>query len=172
MASFATPQDMDDRTRGEITATSYPFLQKELDAATRTIREACGWHIAPIETHVVRRVSRHRSEIWVPAMNILAVRISDAGGARDLADFDFDPMTGMTTWSGDRYTLEFTAGYATVPEDLVTLTLEIAAGALGASLGLAREQAGGVSVTYARAGGTIAPSDIPRLAPYTLGYLP
>ena len=173
MASFATPTDMEQRSQGAITATTHPFLQKELNAATRTIREYCGWHIAPAEAITRKNRSAFWDPIWIPAMEITAVTITTLDAVEHvLADDEFDPNTGWTTWSGDRYTLEYTAGFVTVPEDIVTLTLELAAGALGASLGLSREQAGGVSVTYARAGGTLTPDDKNRLAAYRIGRLP
>lgn len=173
MEPFATPQDMDDRTQGEITATSHPFLAKELAAATRTIRNHCGWHIATAEEITVKRRSRFRSEIWIPAMQISAAQVTTLDGVdHTFTDDEFDPETGWTSWSGDRYTLTYTAGYATVPEDLVTLTLELAAGALGSPLGITREQAGGVSLTLARASGALTSDDIDRLAEYRLGRLP
>jgi hypothetical protein len=135
MAAFATTTDMEQRSQGHITATSHPFLQKELDAASRAIRDECGWHIATAETitRKVRSASRHA--IWVPAMQITTVTITTLDDvAHVLPDDQFDPETGWTSWAGDRYTLTYTAGFTAVPEDLVTLTLELAAGALGASV--------------------------------------
>ncbi len=173
MAAFATTTDMEQRSQGHITATSHPFLQKELDAASRAIRDECGWHIATAETitRKVRSASRHA--IWVPAMQITTVTITTLDDvAHVLPDDQFDPETGWTSWAGDRYTLTYTAGFTAVPEDLVTLTLELAAGALGVSLGITREQAGAVSVTYARAGGGLTEADKPRLAAYRIGRMP
>jgi hypothetical protein len=173
MASFATPTDMGQRSQGAITATTHPFVQQELDAATRTIRNECGWHIATVETLTRKRRSAFWEPIWIPAMEITAVKIITLDEVENiLADDEFDPDTGWTSWSGDRYTLEYTAGFTTVPEDIVTLTLELAAGALGMSLGISRAQAGGVSVTYARAGGGLTADDKNRLAAYRIGRLP
>lgn len=173
MVPFATAQDMQDRSLGAITAATHPFLEGELDAATRAIRNECGWHIATPEA-ITRRVRRpFHGPIWVPAMEITSVTITTPDGvAHILADDEFDPDTGWTSWSGARYTLEYTAGFGNIPDDIVTLTLELAAGALGASLGIAREQAGGVSVTYARSSGSLSADDKNRLAAYRIGRLP
>lgn len=176
---LATAQQMNDRTLGAITATSHPFLETELKAASRLIRNECRWHIAPV-VEVVRKVrKRHRHEIWVPAMEITAVRISTHGGvATDLADDEFDPDTGWTAWSGDRYTLTYTAGFAEVPDDLVTLTLQIAARALGAPLGVVREQSLTSSVTWSATAPGVAGGDVlmqhelDQLAEYRIGRLP
>ncbi|SDQ04741.1 hypothetical protein, partial [Leucobacter chromiiresistens] len=63
-----------------------------------------------------------------------------------------------------------------VPADLVTLTLELAAGALISPLGISREQAGGVSVTLNRTSNSLlvgpGGADAARLEPYRLGVLP
>lgn len=176
---FATPTQMEQRTGGAITTTTHPFLAQELAAATREIQKHCGWHIAPAldVVHVSR--SRHWRDIWVPAMQVSDVTITTLDDVDHVLDSsEFDPETGWTSWSGDRFTLAFTAGYLTVPEDLVTLTLQMAARALGAPLGIVREQAGSVSVSYSAtapgvAGGVVLlEHEKTSLAAYTLGRLP
>lgn len=176
---FATPTDMDDRTGGAITATTHPFLARELAAATREIQKYCGWHIAPALDVVQVSRSRHWREIWVPAMQISDVTITTLDDVEHvLDDSEFDPESGWTSWAGDRFSLAFTAGYLTVPEDLVTLTLQMAARALGAPLGLVREQAGSVSVSHSTtapgvAGGVVLlQHEKDSLATYRLGRLP
>lgn len=173
MVPFATPQNMADRSQGAITEDTHPFLEQELAAASRAIRNECGWHIATPEL-ITRRFRRpYWAPIVIPAMEITSASVTTPDGVTHVfTDEEFDPDTGWTSWSGDRYTLQYTAGFGDVPEDIVTLTLELAAGALGASLGLAREQAGGVSVTYARPSGTLSADDKNRVAAYRLGRMP
>lgn len=167
---FATPDDMSNRTEGEITATTHPFLEKELAAATRAIREACGWHIAKTGTVEYRRVWQRPGPVFLPASQIASITSATVDGVDlDASTVLFDPITGETNLYARSFTITFVAGYAEVPADVVTLTLELAAAGLGASLGLNREQAGSVVVGYR------APTlsgDENRIAPYRLGYVP
>jgi hypothetical protein len=171
-ASFATAQEMEQRSQGVIPAT-HPFLEKELKAATRRIRDACGWHIATVEALTFERVGPFAEHVWLPAMEITSITAATVDGiVADVAAVEFDKQTGWTSLCGRRRSVTFTAGFAEVPEDLVTLTLELAAGGLGSPVGISREQAGGVSVTYTRTSGALQPDDHDRLAPYKLGWLP
>ena len=168
---FATPQDMSDRTEGEITAT-HPFLSKELAAASRAIREACGWHIAKRETVEYRRVGQRPTPVFLPASQIVSITSAVADGVTlDESAVLFDPITGETDIRARTFAVQFVAGYAEVPADLVTLTLELAAAGLGASLGLTREQAGSVVLGY-RTPTLSGEQDRARIAPYRLGYVP
>ncbi|WP_159576098.1 hypothetical protein [Microbacterium sp. 8M] len=170
--SFATKDQMEQRSQGAIPATT-PFLDQELAAATRTIRNHCRWHIAAVEQLTFRRSGPFAEPVWLPAMQIATLdEITIDGVAIDPAGVEFDFDTGWTSLCGRIRQVKFTAGFEEIPEDLVTLTLELAAGALGSPLGISREQAGGVSVSYTRTSGALQPADEDRLAAYRLGWLP
>lgn len=170
--SFATAQEMADRSEGAI-PVNHPFLEKELKAATQAIRNACGWHIAKVETLTFERVGPFAEHVWLPAMEISAVGAATVDGTLLVVDsIEFDKMTGWTNICGRRRSVTYTSGYAQVPADLLLLTLELAAGALGSPLGVSREQAGGVSLTYTRSSGALQPDDHDRLAAYKIGWLP
>jgi hypothetical protein len=172
MEAFATPEQMAQRTKGAIPADT-PFLEDELKAATRAIRDDCRWHIAPKQALTFRRVGPSREQVWLPAMQIEAIDSAIADGVvLDVATIEVDPDTGWTNIVGRSVTVEYRAGFPDVPDDLVTLTLELAAGGLGSPLGITREQAGGVSVTLARAGGGLMSADLARLTEYRIGRLP
>lgn len=176
MDPFATPQQMANRTQGAI-AANHPFLEDELNAATEAIRRHCGWHIATQEDLHFRRTGPYHDQVWLPAMQITEISEAKVNGADlDPDAIEFDHDTGWTSMRGRSVSVKFTAGFTTVPADLVTLTLELTAAALGSPLGISREQAGGVSVTFSRTSGAllIGPggADLPRLAPYKLGVLP
>lgn len=176
MASFATPQQMEQRSQGAIAAT-HPFLATELAAATRAIRDYCGWHIAGVENATYRRVRRYHDQVWLPAMQIREIVEAEINGGSVSPDsIDFDPDTGWTSMCGRRVEVKFSAGFDPVPESIVRLTLELAAGALGSPLGISREQAGGVSVTFTRTSGALlvgpGGNDVATLVPYKLGVLP
>lgn len=170
--TFATAAQMESRTNGMITATTHPFLEQELKAATRTIRNACGWHIADRGEVTFKRVRPFHDDVWLPAMQIESITSATADGAVRADGLAFDPDTGWTNIRGCAVEVTFVAGFETVPEDLVILTLELAAGGLGTALNITREQAGAVSITYARTSGGLVPADRDRLVPYKLGWLP
>lgn len=182
LTPFATDADMQQRTQGAITVSSHPFLVSELAAASRLIRNHCGWHIAGKETCRYRRNRRWSDDVWLPAMEVDAVTKVTINGtewdADRLGSVEFDRDTGWTNLCGKKVDIEFTAGFETIPEDLVTLTLQVAARALGSPLGLVREQAGTVAVTHSQSGFNIAggdvllPAEIDALAAYKLGRLP
>lgn len=174
MWPFATADVMSARSQGAITLTTHPHLNRELAAATRTIRNFCRWHVAELESLTYRRVGRDRDQVWLPAMQIQAVTAVTIDGTAwsDLSEVEFDPETGWTNLCGRNVAVTYQAGFTSVPEDIEQLTLELAAGGLGTSQGFSREQAGGVSVTYDRAGGGLTAADELRLSAYQLGRLP
>lgn len=173
MEPFASPEQMEQRTLGAITATTHPFLANELRSASLAIRNACHWHVAPQLPLTYRRVGAYAEQVWLPAMEIEAIDGGTVDGrALDPSTVEFDPSTGWTNITGRSVTIEYRAGFRETPDDLIALTLELAAGALGSPLGITREQSGGVSVTLSRAGGGITASDELRLIQYRIGSLP
>lgn len=173
MGAFATVEDMRQRTNGLITATSHEFLQKELDAASREIRDYCGWHIATIEELTYSHRSRFHDDVWLPAMRIQSIESATVDGVAwaDLSGVEFDAGTGWVNLRGRHVEVIYRAGFETVPESIVSLTLQIAARALGGAMGIIREQTLGASLTFSGAG-----DDRSRfesvLAPYRIGYVP
>lgn len=171
--AFATTTQMEQRSLGAITATSHQFLATELAAASRAIRNDAGWHIATTRQVVLKRRQRYAETIWLPAMEIVSISAATVDGTVLVAgDVEFDPETGWTNLCGRNYDITFTAGYTEVPEDVVAVTLEVAAIALGSPLGWTREQAGSVSVSIAKAGGGLTDDQKNRLAHYKIGRLP
>ena len=174
---FASAALMEARSLGAITTASHPFLEDELRAATRAIREFCRWHVAPARPVTYRRAGRLADDVWLSAMEVASINAVTIDGrewsADEVAAVEFDSLTGWTNLRGRRVAVTYTAGFETVPEDVVALTLELAASALGTSLGQTREQAGSVSVTYDRTGGGIAEGSLAaaRLIPYRIGRL-
>lgn len=176
MTSFASADDMANRTQGLITPVTHPFLNDELEAATDAIQAYCGWHIAARQAVTLIRRFPTCEQVWLPAMNVTEITAAKIDGitfdAEALEAIEFDPLTGWTSISGRAVSLTFNAGLDAVPADLKLLVLEMAAGALGSPLGISREQAGGVSVTLERVGGGLSAEDMQRLTPYKLGRLP
>lgn len=180
MDSFATPAMMEQRSRGAIATASHPFLAQEIDAASRLIRDRCGWHVASIAQITHKRRGRFVEDVWLPAMKITEIRSVKIDGVEwaDLSTVDFDEDTGWTNLRGRSVEVTFEAGFDEVPESIVGLTLQIAARALGAPLGVIREQTLSASVTHTTTGSGAAGGDVildhehSTLVPYILGTLP
>lgn len=176
--TFASAALMESRSQGAITSESHPFLENELLAATRAIREFCRWHVAPARPVTHRSVGATPDDVWLRASEVASIDAVTIDGVEwtteQVAAVEFDPLTGWTNLCGRRVLVRYTAGYADVPADVVGLTLELAALGLGTSLGQTREQAGTVSLTYGGSGGGIDPVSPAgrRLIPYQIGRLP
>jgi hypothetical protein len=174
MDPFADATMMANRSQNAITAATHPYLSRELVAASRAIRNECRWHVAPAEALSFKRRTKRCEDVWLPASHIqeiTAVKI-DGTAWTDLSGVEFDELTGWTNLAGRVVEIDYIAGYDYVPEDIEAMTLELAAGALGAPLAISREQAGGVAVTYSRTSGALTAQDQDRLSEYRLGRLP
>lgn len=174
LQDFATAQQMADRSNGAIPATR-PYLATALKAASRRIRNYCGWHIwpvVPVEDLRLRTQAGH--ELWLPTTQLVSIEaISNNGVLLDedalaLVDFSADGRVDFTSWAAPSL-LSFTHGYADVP-DLVDLTLELATGELQSAGGAVREQTLSSSVTWARTSGKLTEDDRATLAEYKIGY--
>lgn len=182
LVPFATPDQMADRSRGAITVASHPFLPSALKAASKEIRKCCRWHVATRET-VTRAFIEPapRSDLWLPALEIASIDEATLDGVPlDVSAVVINPETGWTSlraW-GRVLSVTFTAGFEEVPDDIVDLTLHVAARSLGSPLGAIREQAGPVSVTWSAtapnvSGGTVLlPHEKDSLAEYQIGRTP
>lgn len=177
-APFATPALVEQRTAGAVTAADYPYMEAELAAASADIRRYCRWHVAPVGQVSFRRVLPYPDEVWLPAMRVVSVDAVTVDGvawsAEDVAAVPFDPETGWTPLQGRDVTVQFTAGFEKVPPDVEAAAVELAVSGLTTALGQTREQAGGVSLQYARTGGGIPEGSAlaRRLDAYRLGRLP
>lgn len=170
LASFATPQQMEDRSQGDIPAAT-PFLQEALDAASTRIRNRCGWHVYPEVSEVGYRVqSRPGWSVWLPT-TYLATVDSVNDGTVDLGSLLWFRDGRVDGIPAGIATVNFTHGYVEAPADLVALTLELAVGDLVAR-GVIREQTLASSITWARASGRLAREDMDELAEYKIGYQP
>lgn len=177
VSAFATAAQVEERTQGEIPATT-PGLANALAAATSAIRDYCRWHVAPSEQHTTVRGGPFSNAIWLPASEIASIdeAVVDGVTLDNPGSIDFDPLTGWTPLCGRRYRVTYTAGFDDVPGVLVGLCVELAVATLLTSGNITQEQAGAVSLTYTRTSGAlrIGPDgvDAATLAPYRLGVLP
>lgn len=176
LEAFATAEQMAARTDGAIPATR-PHLNDALLAVTRRIQRHCRWHIAPQREQTLTLPARRGSTLWLPTAHLVdVVELSTGGHPIDVSQLDWseDGELGYTGWVTGRrsVTVKIVHGYATVPEDLTELCLQVAARALGSPLGILREQAGAVAVTYSASGTVLLPAELAQLVDYRLGRLP
>ncbi|PPG36329.1 hypothetical protein [Rathayibacter sp. AY2B5] len=183
ITAFATKEQMAARSLGAITATSHPYLDTALAAASALIREHCGWHIAKVEELQVRLDGPGGDLLVLPTLRLVdLVSIVERGTTVDIATLD---VSGLGLIRGRRWTdrfggivATFTHGYDEVPATVADLTLQIAARALGSPLGIVREQTLSASVTWSTtaagvAGGTVLlPHEQEQLATYRIGWTP
>lgn len=176
---FATPDDMEKRTQGAITSISHPFLEDEIAAATGAIREACGWHVAPVKSLTYEHNGSQARRVFLPAMSISTISAVTVDGVEfDVSKVEFDKNTGWTNLIGRRVAVSFTAGFPEVPPVLRSMALQVAARSLGSPMGATREQTLVSSVSWstvaAGVSGGVAVLDHERavLAPYILGPIP
>ncbi|QPE04128.1 hypothetical protein IT882_13100 [Microbacterium schleiferi] len=176
---FASVEDMEKRSQGEISAATHPYLASELLAATNDIRSFCRWHISPVLEKDYVRFGGFADDVWLPAMEITGITEvvidGEAWTPEQIEDeVEFDPATGWTNLYGRAVRVKYTAGFAEVPQSVKSATLELAAAALGTALGQTREQAGAVSIQFEGAGGGIDPESTRgrRLIEYRIGRLP
>ena len=179
MVAFATTALMEAHTGGVISAATHPGLDAQLDAASALIRRICGWHIAPEQTVIARHHGPFVEDVWLPAMAIASIDSATVDGSSvDAATVRFDPDSGWTNLRGSSWEVELTAGYDKIPEEIVALTLQVAARATSSPAGVTREQIGQHSVSFAltsdQSSGGIVLLEAERatLAHYRLGWLP
>lgn len=173
MDSFATAAQVAARSGGAI-PEDRAFLADELAAASRRIRNHCGWHIWPVAAFTnVRVETHHGADVWLPSLAVVSIQKIVTGGEEvELSgvEFDTDGLLRHRAWHGDTY-VDFTHGFAEVPEDLVSLCIELASGGL-MSRGVIREQTLASSITWARASSALTSADHVALDAYKLGRLP
>jgi len=100
-----------------------PFDPDVVDAASASVRDDAGWHIAPEVTEdVTAEPPYHGGWLLIPSLKV--------GAINSIVDQDGDAVTGFTLFSAGRLwhpdgwpylylTVNLTHGYATVPESLL-----------------------------------------------------
>ena len=101
---FASAQLMEDRSQGAITTETHPYLEQELAAASRIIRDYCRWHVAPVMPVQHGRRGHGRESVWLRAMQIKSVDSVTVDGtdwdAELLDRVRVDPDVGWTNIEG------------------------------------------------------------------------
>ena len=151
-------------------------IQAVLDSASASIRDYCGWHVAPSLECAYTGEGEGRL-LMLPAMGVTAVDSLTVDGDA-VADFEWTAagMVRLTTSTfPDKWrSVEcvYTAGFTSAA--IGQVVAQIASNALVAAPGVVNERAGNVSITYNQTGTGITggvsllPRDYSLLAPYRL----
>lgn len=179
---FASADQMVARSQGAIPA-NHPYLDDALTAATEVIRSYCGWHISGQVTETVLLDDMAGPIMALPSLRVVSVTSLKVNGVdADVASFMWlrDGRLAKPYYVPTYRVAELTLthGHETTPQEIVDLTLQMAARALASPLGLTREQAGAVNasptaVAPGAAGGVVLlEHEKASLARFRVGWMP
>lgn len=182
--TFASTAQMAERSNGAIPADR-PFLDSALKAATKRIRNFCGWHIATEQQDTLVLDGQAAAVIYLPTLRVVSIDEVTIDGTEvvfesDSLQWSQEGKLWRPSWSVNYrgVQLKYTHGFAEVPDDLVDMTLLIASRDLGSPLGVVREQTLSSSVTWSQTGfnqaggANLLDSEKDALQAYKLGYIP
>jgi hypothetical protein len=178
---FATPAELSAYTKGAISATD-ERSQSLLAGASEAIRRFAGWNIAPAQDMTVT-LDGGGSVLYLPSLQVNSISsITVRGTELPASDYEWSRQTGNVrqiagwgwpeVWGG--IVVTFNSGYASVPDDLKQIVLQVSSIAMSSPTGATREQAGAVSMQWATtapgvAGGlSLLERDLAILATYKL----
>ena len=142
------------RTNGAV-SESDPRVQPLIDAVTAAVRRWCGWHVSPSVDDVMVLDGEGGRSLTLPTLHVTEVKgLVVDGSTIDPVDFDWSESGQIMLRCGqfpDRYrSVRVTVrhGFDSV-SDVTQVVQQVAANAVSSALGATREQAGGVSITWA-----------------------
>ena len=145
-----------------------PYDPDAVKAAERTVRDWCGWHIAPAVTETLTLNGPGGQVLLLPSLRVTAITsIIEDGVTLDASAYEWSTAGVVKriggAWSTKLRTLQvnLTHGYDDCPENVYKEIGRLAAASPGMPVGIRQAQVGQVSVTYGVPG--IDPS---ILAPY------
>lgn len=152
-------------------------LASAIESASASIRNACGWHIAPSMPCRVTLDGDGGRNVFLPTNHLTGIESVEVGGA-PTEDYQWSRL-GQVRLSRplpcdlQAATVEYVAGYdATTLPDLAEAVAAVVVHRIALSYGVTSETAGGVSVSYAQSaaygGATASLTDSERaaIAPY------
>lgn len=138
-------------------ATSLASTEEDqLFQAEATVRDYCGWHIAPSREETVTFADPVGSRLMLPSLYVTAVSSVTVDGVTQ------DPSTyrihrngwierrgSGAQWYGGEVSVTFTHGYATPPESVTAAVKAVAQNSIATTGGLTRKTVGPFTDVYA-----------------------
>jgi len=179
---FVTAQQLSDYTNGKV-ASTHPALVDMLAGASAGLRRYCGWHIGPTRREELVVDGSGGRLLLLPTLHVTQVHLVTEHGREPMLGDEVEwsaigTLRAPTRWT-ERFrgvTVDLDHGYplAEIP-DVAQIVKQVVATALASPMGVTREQAGQISVSWATtapnvAGGlSLLDRDLALLEAYRLG---
>lgn len=158
LPNFALPADVENFTKGQITADD-PRVADALAAVTSSIRREAGWHIGPVvQGHSLTLDGPGGTKLNLPTLKLVnLVSVHDLGVEVNLLDdtHDWSELGLVEKRNGTRWTDRYRKIWVVMDHgfddlsDLKFLTLSLVSRGLASPMGATREQAGSMSIQWA-----------------------
>lgn len=153
MEPLATPAELATYSKGQIRADD-PRAALLLGGASAAIRRYCRWHITPVITQTARLDGRGGPDLALKTLHLVdVVAISEHGRPFDPLTLEWSELGNIRHPGGcwtTRYraiTVTFEHGFEQA-DDVKQIVLQVVANALSSPMGITREQAGQVSISW------------------------
>ncbi len=161
-AAVTLPDLVSDERYTAVTGSpATPQSRARVKAATATIRDRCGWHVAPVveQTFVVAQ-PRGDSDVWVASGRVVSIESVTVDGVAVPAEtFEWSDV------GSGRVEVTVTHGYDP-PANLVMLVCDVAARLVEVDPGVSQLSIGGRTEVYRDP--SLSPAELAVLMPYTL----
>lgn len=103
-----------------------PFVAAVVDSSADSIRDECGWHIAPTVTTTVRFRGRGLTKVLLPTLRLVELVSVVDGDGNPVTDVEFydhgviEREAGFPKW----VTVTFTHGFSEAPKALLPIIAE------------------------------------------------
>lgn len=154
MEPLATPEELQTYSKGQIRADD-PRAALLLGGASAAVRRYCRWHVTPVILDSVRLDGRGGPDLALKTLRLVdVVRIAEEGRPLDAAALEWSELGNIRHPRGcwtNRYRaidVEFLHGFEDA-DDVKAVVLQVVANALSSPMGVTREQAGQMSISWA-----------------------
>ena len=160
---LVTPEALSNASDGQVDAAD-PRVLPLLNGASAAIRKYCRWHIAPVLEESLTVDGSGADVLNLPTARLLSlVEVTNDARPVPVAELDASPA-GMISRRGGCWSSRFSGvtarvrhGYdlAAVP-DVAQIVVQVVTNALSSPMGVTREQAGAISVTWSMTAPNVA----------------
>lgn len=154
LKSLLTASDIETATGGKIHSGD-PRLSPLIEGVSQAIRRLCGWHVFPVIEETLILDTSDGSFLKLPTLNVIEITSLKIKGKEISGGFSWS-RKGLIRLNSGRFPDEYAGvevtlkhGFEEVP-DIKQVAAQIIINALASPLGLTREQAGQVSLSWSQ----------------------